>query len=317
MTYNQLFHFNYWHIKEKLVTISYNFTLHVRKFMATGIFALFDDIAMLADDVAVTAKIATKKTAAILGDDLAVNAQKATGFEQKRELKVIWAITKGSLVNKAIILPFAFLLNYFAHWAISVALVCGGLYLLYEGAEKVYELFFHHEDTIHKQELQKSTPSTVLELEKKKIKSAIFTDFILSIEIVVIALSTVATSELATQIITTTFVAFIATIGVYGLVALIVRLDNVGFWFIGKGYEKIGQGFVDFMPLLIRVLGIIGTVAMFLVGGGILTHNIEAFHHLFVSFLPEIANELILGLIVGLIVLFAVMGIKKAISKQK
>lgn len=285
--------------------------------MASGIFALFDDIAMLADDVAVTAKIATKKTAAILGDDLAVNAEKATGFDQKRELKVIWAITKGSIKNKFIILPIAFLLNYFAHWAISVALVCGGLYLLYEGAEKVFELLFHHEeDSLHKKELHNSTPSNVLELEKKKIKSAILTDFILSIEIVVIALSTVSTQSLPVQIATTSFVALIATVGVYGIVALIVRLDNVGFWFIGKGYEKIGQAFVDFMPFLIRVLGVIGTIAMFLVGGGILAHNVEYFHHLFIPNIPDTINELIIGLVIGMIVVFVVMGIKKVIPKK-
>lgn len=280
--------------------------------MATGIFALFDDIAMLADDVAITAKIATKKTAAILGDDLAVNAQKATGFRQERELKVIWAITKGSLINKAIILPFAFLLNYLAHWAINIALVCGGLYLLYEGAEKIYETLFHrHKDLSHKKELQNSTPNTVLELEKKKIKSAVLTDFILSIEIVVIALSTVAKEELFIQIVTTTFVALLATVGVYGLVAIIVRLDNIGFWFIDKGHRKIGQAFVDFMPQLIRVLSIIGTIAMLLVGGGILTHNIEYLHNFFIPYFPDFVNEILLGFIIGLIVLSIVMVVKK------
>lgn len=284
--------------------------------MATGIFALFDDIAMLADDVALTAKVATKKTAAILGDDLAVNAQKATGFKQDRELKVIWAITKGSLVNKLIILPIAFLLNFFAHWAIGVALVCGGLYLLYEGAEKIYEIFFPHHDNSHENDIKNSTKDNILQLEKKKIKSAIFTDFILSIEIVVIALSTVSTEALPIQIATTSLVAIIATIGVYGVVALIVRLDNVGFWFIQRGQEKIGQAFVSFMPILIRVLGYIGTLAMFLVGGGILTHNIEYFHHLFIPNIPDIINELIIGFIIGTIVLVVVMGIKKVIGKK-
>ncbi len=285
--------------------------------MATGIFALFDDIAMLADDVALTAKVATKKTAAILGDDLAVNAQKATGFDQKRELKVVWEITKGSIKNKIIILPIAFLLNYFANWAISVALICGGLYLLYEGSEKVYEMIFtHHEDEEHKEKLKNSTVHNVVELEKKKIKSAILTDFILSIEIVVIALSTVATESLTIQIITTSFVALIATVGVYGLVAFIIRLDNLGFWLIGNGYEKLGQGCVDFMPILIRALGFIGTIAMFLVGGGILAHNVEFLHHLFITSLPDIVNELLIGLIVGAIVLFMVMTSKKFIVKK-
>lgn len=286
--------------------------------MASGIFALFDDIAVLADDVALTVKVATKKTAGILGDDLAVNAQKATGFDQKRELRVIWEITKGSFINKAIILPLAFLLNYFASWAISLALICGALYLLFEGMEKIYEFFFHleHEkETSHTHELKNSTPQNVVALEKKKIKSAVLTDFILSIEIVIIALSTVLHEPLHVQITTTVFVAFLATIGVYGLVALIVRLDNIGFWFIQKGYERVGQGLVDFMPKLIQALSIIGTIAMLLVGGGILAHQIEFFHHYFIPKLPSLINELLLGVIVGVVVLFIVQGVKKLIKK--
>ncbi|PID47555.1 MAG: hypothetical protein CR967_03970 [Proteobacteria bacterium] len=285
--------------------------------MATGIFVLFDDIALLADDVALTAKMATKKTAAILGDDLAVNAEKATGFSQDKELKVIWAITKGSLLNKIIILPFTFILNYFASWAISIALICGGLYLLYEGAEKIYEVLFHKsEDEEHKKQLQSSTSQNVLDLEKKKIRSAIFTDFILSIEIVVIALSSVSSQSLLVQILSTSFVALIATVGVYGLVALIIRLDNVGFWFIKKGHPKTGQAFVDFMPLLIRTLGVIGTIAMFLVGGGILAHNIEYFHHFFIAGIPSILNELLIGIVIGIFVLAMVMAFKKLFLKS-
>lgn len=286
--------------------------------MASGIFALFDDIAILADDVAVSVKIATRKTAGILGDDLAVNAQKATGFDQKRELKVIWEITKGSFLNKAIILPLAFLLSYFASWAISVVLVGGALYLLYEGAEKIYEFFFHKEhkkETSHTKSLRNSTPQNVLSLEKKKIKSAVLTDFILSIEIVIIALSTVIDEPLYLQIATTVLVALIATVGVYGLVALIVRLDNVGFWFIEKGYEGFGQSLVDFMPKLIQALAIVGTVAMLLVGGGILAHEIKFFHHYFIAFFPPIINEFILGVIGGIIVLIAVQGVKKIAKK--
>lgn len=284
--------------------------------MATGIFALFDDIAALADDVALTAKVATQKTVGILGDDLAVNAEKATGFDQKRELKVIWEITKGSLLNKLMILPLAFLLSYFAHWAISVALVCGGLYLLYEGAEKIYEALFHHEENEHQKELKQSTSENVLDIEKKKIKDAIITDFVLSIEIVIMALSTVTNEPLTIQIITTTFVAFLATIGVYGIVALIVRLDNVGFWLIDKGHENIGEAFVAFMPKFIRALGIIGTIAMILVGGGILAHNVPHFHELFIHALPDIVNEMILGVAVGAVVLFAVMGVKRVFYKN-
>ncbi len=272
--------------------------------MAMGLFALFDDIAILADDIAITAKMATKKTAAILGDDLAVNAQKATGFSQERELKVIWAITKGSFLNKLIILPIAFFLSYFASWAINVALICGGLYLLYEGIEKVAEVFFHHKDEEFKKKLTSATPTSILDLEKDKIKRAVFTDFILSIEIVVIALSSVTHKPLLVQIFTTTFVAMVATIGVYGLVALIVRLDNVGFWFINKGYEKIGQSFVSFMPRLISFLGFVGTVAMFMVGGGIITHKLHFFHQFFIKSLPDTLNEVLIGFVIGLCLLF-------------
>lgn len=284
--------------------------------MASGIFALFDDIAMLADDVALSVKIATKKTAGILGDDLAVNAQKATGFEQKRELKVIWEITKGSFVNKAIILPLAFLLNYFASWAISLALICGAFYLLFEGAEKIYEAIFHHKDKNHEEKLKQSTTQNILEIEKKKIKSAVLTDFILSIEIVIIALSTVLNEALYIQITTTILVAFLATIGVYGLVAFIVRLDNIGFWFIDKGYKKFGENLVKFMPKLINALSIIGTIAMLLVGGGILAHNIDFLHHYFIPFIPMILNEFILGLLFGIIILSIVKLAKKLLKKS-
>lgn len=284
--------------------------------MASGIFALFDDIAVLADDVAASVKIATRKTAGLLGDDLAVNAEKATGFAQKRELRVIWEITKGSFVNKVIILPLAFLLSYFASWAVSAALICGALYLLYEGTEKIYEFLFRHGvDEEHANELQESTVQNVVAVEKKKIKSAILTDFILSIEIVIITLSTVMNEPLYLQIATTVVVALIATVGVYGLVALIVRLDNVGFWFIQKGYKSFGQSLVDFMPLLIRTLTIVGTLAMLLVGGGIFAHEIKWFHDYFIASIPAFLNELILGLIVGLVVLFVVQGAKKLIKK--
>ncbi len=268
--------------------------------MSMGLLALLDDIALLADDIAITAKMATKKTAAILGDDLAVNAQKATGFSQDRELKVVWAITKGSLLNKIMILPVAFLLNYFASWLINIVLICGGIYLLYEGIEKVHEVLFHKKDEGHVKQIQNSTSQNILELEKKKIKSAVFTDFILSIEIVVIALSSVGDKPLMVQVFATSFVAFVATVGVYGLVAGIIRLDNIGFWLIDKGHEKLGQSFVSFMPKLISFLSFIGTIAMFMVGGGIIVHNIHFFHNFFISFLPDLANETLIGFVLSL-----------------
>jgi predicted DNA repair protein MutK len=283
--------------------------------MATGIVALLDDIALLADDVAVSTKIATQKTAGILGDDLAVNAEKATGFEQSRELQVIWAITKGSMLNKLIILPIAFLLSSFAPWVIPYILILGGLYLLYEGSEKVEEYFHKHKPTHHDDELKNSTNLNILEIEKQKIKSAIFTDFILSIEIIVLALGTVLDKPLLVQIASVSFVAFIATFAVYGLVALIVRMDNVGFWLIEKEHIKSGEFLIELMPKTIRVLSFIGTVAMILVGGGILSHNIEFIHHLFIHSIPSIVNEFLVGIFVGFLIMSISFVVKKVLSK--
>lgn len=282
--------------------------------MASGIFALLDDISVLADDVAVSAKIATQKTSGILGDDLAVNAEKATGFDQHRELKVIWAITKGSLLNKTIILPLAFLLSAFAPSVIPYILIIGGLYLLYEGVEKIEE-YFHkkHGPTEHEKELLESTAENILDIEKQKIKAAITTDFILSVEIVILALGTVLDKALPVQIASTTFVAFLATFGVYGLVALIVRMDNVGFWLIDKGRAGSGNFLVSLMPKIIKMLTVVGTVAMLLVGGGILSHNVDLIHHLMIGSIPAIVNELIIGLVVGAMV----VAIVKIISALK
>ena len=274
--------------------------------MASGMFALLDDIAILADDIALSTKVATQKTAAILDDDLAVNAEKATGFKQERELKVIWEITKGSLKNKAIILPIAFVLSAFAPWLITIILILGGLFLLYEGSEKIEEYFTKKNNVEHEKVLKDSTVENIVDIEKAKIKSAVFTDFILSIEIIVLALTTVLDKPLITQIISTTIVAIIATIGVYGIVALIVRIDNLGFWFIKKQKVKIGNFFIALMPKLINILSIVGTFAMILVGGGILSHNIEFIHHLFIESIPSIFNELFIGVIIGFIVLFVV-----------
>lgn len=279
--------------------------------MASGIFLLLDDIAMLADDVAVASKMATQKTAAILGDDLAVNAQKATGFDQSRELAVIWAITKGSLKNKAIILPVAFILSALAPTLITYILIFGGLFLLYEGSEKIEEYLFHKKIEEKDEELLNSTKETILEIEKQKIKSAILTDFILSIEIVVIALSSVANKPFFVQISSTVIVALIATFGVYGLVAMIVRMDNVGFWLISKKHIKSGDLLISAMPKLIKTLAFVGTFAMILVGGGILAHNVEFFHNFFIIGVPAIFNDLIIGLIIGVVVLFVVKLFKR------
>jgi predicted DNA repair protein MutK len=276
--------------------------------MASGFFALFDDIAYLLDDVATTTKVATQKTAGILGDDLAVNAKKASGFASSRELPVLWAITKGSFLNKLIILPLIFLLNYFLPSLIPWLLMIGGVYLAYEGFEKVYEYFFHKGS--HDKVKEKLS-------EKEKIRSAITTDFILSLEIVIIALGTVMREPLLTQILSVTFVALIATIGVYGLVALIVRMDDFGVALIKKGgelNEKIGRFLVSALPKVIKALSVIGVVAMFLVAGGIFMHNVEYLHHLFDSF-PSILGELIVGVLVGAISLFPLNFLKEKLIK--
>jgi len=280
--------------------------------MASGIFALLDDIALLADDVAIATKIAAQKTAGILGDDLALSAKNATGFSQQRELKVIWSITKGSVKNKIVILPIAFLLSAFAPFIIPYILILGGLYLLYEGIEKIEE-FFHKKKELNEDEIKviNSTPEDILEVENKKIKSAIFTDFILSIEIIMIALGTVLDKPLVIQIASTTFVALVATFGVYGLVAMIVRMDNIGFWLIDKKQVKSGTFLISAMPKLIKLLAFVGTIAMILVGGGILVHNIEFFHHIDITGLPSMLNEFIVGIVCGVIIL----GVSKVYHK--
>ena len=284
--------------------------------MASGIFAVLDDIALLMDDVALASKIATKKTAGILGDDLAVNAEKATGFVSSRELPVLWAITKGSFINKLIIVPLAFILNVIFPPAITVALIVGGFYLAYEGVEKILHWIFHRGEQTHPIEV--AHPEDSEETEKAKIKSAVSTDFILSVEIVIIALGTVLDKSLTTQIITVSIVSLIATVGVYGLVAMIVRMDDIGFKLIAssknKGFAaKFGQFLVNLLPKVIRLLSVVGTIALILVAGGIFAHNIEFLHHLLPQ-IPSIIKEAVYGIIAGLIAVGAVTIIKKIIS---
>ncbi|TCC98916.1 DUF808 domain-containing protein [Pedobacter psychroterrae] len=273
--------------------------------MASGIFAVLDDITALMDDVAVTAKIATRKTAGILGDDLAVNAEKATGFLSSRELPVLWAITKGSLVNKIIIVPIALLLSAYLPIAITIILILGGCYLAYEGVEKVVEFIFHREKKGH--EVVEEIKQDDTEIEKTKIKSAVTTDFILSVEIVIIALGTVLNESLTLRILTVSVVALVATIGVYGIVALIVRLDDIGYQIIKRSGEKgvfaaVGNILVKSLPIIIRILSVVGTIALILVSGGIFAHNIDFFHHL-LPHIPAMLKEFLIGIVAGLIVL--------------
>lgn len=279
--------------------------------MPSGFFALLDDIAVLMDDVAVISKIATKKTAGILGDDLAVNAEKASGFVASREIPVLWAITKGSLLNKLIILPVAFLLSAFLPWIITPILLVGALYLAYEGAEKIYEVFVPHDHPKESVEITEVSKDDVLTKEKKKIKSAIVTDFILSIEIVIVALGTVVGRELPVQIMVVTFVAIIATIGVYGIVALIVRMDDLGYLLIKLSKKKnglvenMGIFLIRALPWVIKSLAVLGTIALLLVSGGIYVHNIHSLHDLLHG-IPSMLAEFLVGLSVGFVCLLVV-----------
>ena len=289
--------------------------------MAGGILAILDDVAMLLDDAAAMSKVAAKKTAALLGDDLAVNAEKATGFHASRELPVIWAITKGALINKIIILPIAFLLSAFMPWIIVPILLLGGAYLSYEGAEKVYEWLTRKH--LNKPAARESSDTQeILNSEASKIKSAIRTDFILSIEIIVISLNTVMEQSILIQIMVVSLIALLAVVAVYGVVALLVRMDDVGLHFIerskllkgfvARGTQLTGELLINALPKVIHLLGIIGTIAMLLVGGGMFVHNIDAVYH-FLAALPTLAADLVMGLVVGM-TLFATMNLIKLVK---
>jgi len=282
--------------------------------MSVGFFAVLDDIAMLMDDTAVVAKVATKKTASVLGDDLAVNAEQSSKFRAHRELPVIWAITKGSFINKAIILPMAFLLSYFIPQLIIPILILGGTYLGVEGIEKILDFLTNKGSS--KEDLIAKSEEELLKDEKKKVKGAITTDFILSIEIIVIALGVVAGKPFAMQVIVVTGIAIIATVGVYGLVAMLVRLDDVGFWLVDKGVTSVGNFMIKLLPIVIKALGVIGTIAMLLVAGGIYMHNIDFIHHLVNPHVPGLLGELLVGFVVGSIAILPVMAYHKIKGKH-
>lgn len=288
--------------------------------MASGFFALLDDIATLMDDVAALSKATTKKTVGILADDLAVNAEKASGFLSTRELPVLWKIAKGSFLNKIIILPVAFLLSAFLPAAIVPILIIGGIYLAFEGAEKIYAYFFHKKDTTATTELTEMTSEEISAFEGKKIKSAILVDFILSIEIVILALGSVLKEPLSMQIVVVSIVAILATIGVYGIVGLIVRMDDVGFKLIARSknktsfYARFGRLLVNTLPWVIRGLAILGTFAMILVAGGIFAHNLSFIHDLLHG-IPALLGEFLVGLVVGIVALFVFLGVMKLMGK--
>lgn len=281
--------------------------------MTGGLFAVLDDIAVLLDDAAVMSKVAAKKTAGILGDDLAVNAERATGFRASRELPVLWAITKGSFINKVIIVPLALLLSAYASWLIIPILLLGGCYLSYEGVEKIVHYFTHKGHDRGSIE-QAVSEKELLQREKAKIKSAVRTDFILSIEIIMIALGTVMEQPLSLQVMVVTLIAILATVGVYGVVALIVRMDDMGLFLITRAEQlkgllagilsSLGSFLVASLPWVIRALGLIGTIAMLLVGGGMFTHNLHALHHA-TEVMPAFFINLLIGGAVGLVLVGA------------
>ena len=257
-----------------------------------SLLALIDDIATILDDVAVLTKVATRKTAGVLGDDLALNAQQVAGVRAERELPVVWAVAKGSLVNKAILVPAALAISAFAPWAVMPLLMIGGAFLCYEGFEKLAHKLLHSnaEDTAHRAELTQALADPhvdLVQIEKEKVKGAVRTDFVLSAEIIVIALGIVAQAEFETQVTVLVAIALLMTVGVYGLVAAIVKLDDAGLYLsrrsgedaLAKTQRTLGAAILRTAPWMMKGLSVAGTAAMFLVGGGILSHGIAPLHH--------------------------------------
>ena len=297
--------------------------------MASSLLVLLDDIATLLDDVATMTKVAATKTAGVLGDDLALNAQQVTGVNPDRELPVVWAVAKGSLLNKAILVPAALAISALAPWAITPLLMIGGAYLCFEGFEKLAHKFLHsaEEDQAHHDDLVKAIVDPKVDMaayERDKVKGAIRTDFILSAEIIVIALGTVATAPLQTQLAVLVAVAIAMTVGVYGFVAGIVKMDDVGLWLSrkpGAALQAVGRFLLAAAPRLMKLLTVLGTAAMFLVGGGILVHGIAPLHHAIAhlaegkawavaAVLENGANALV-GVIAGALVLAGVGAVQK------
>lgn len=289
----------------------------------SSLLTLLDDIATLLDDISVMGKLAAKKTAGVLGDDLSLNAQQVTGVRANRELPVVWGVAKGSFVNKVILVPLALLISAFIPWAITPLLMLGGAFLCYEGVEKVLhslQVRKHKEDPqARQQRLEALAEQDPLAFERDKVKGAIRTDFILSAEIVAITLGIVADAPLLNQILILSGIAILVTVGVYGLVGIIVKLDDMGYWLVKKSSalaRSVGNGLLAVAPRLMKLLSIVGTLAMFLVGGGIIVHGIAPLHHvveqwageqsaLIASLLPTGVN-LVLGFIVGAVVLAGV-----------
>ena len=313
--------------------------------MASSLLALIDDIATVLDDIAVLTKVATRKTAGVLGDDLALNAQQVAGVRADRELPVVWAVAKGSFRNKAILVPAALLISTFAPWAVTPLLMIGGAFLCYEGFEKLAHRFLHTkaEDTAHRSELAQAITQPTVDLaalEKDKIKGAVRTDFVLSAEIIAITLGTVATAPFITRVSVLTGIAVIMTVGVYGLVAGIVKLDDGGLYLsrrpgdgaIARTQRSLGAGILRAAPWLMKGLSIAGTVAMFLVGGGILVHGIPGAHHWVESLAHHLATVPVIGgalqavaptvldglagVVAGALILAVVQGVKRVLRPE-
>ena len=306
--------------------------------MASSLLILLDDIATILDDVAVMSKMAAKKTAGVLGDDLALNAQQVSGVRTDRELPVVWAVAKGSFVNKLILVPAALLISVVAPWLITPLLMIGGLFLCYEGVEKVLHSLHHKKAKTEEEASQELTAieTDMATFEKDKVKGAIRTDFILSAEIVVISLGTVAAATFSTKVMVLSVIAILMTVGVYGFVAMIVKIDDLGLYLTQQASsfkQTIGRGLLAFAPKLMKTLTIVGTIAMFSVGGGIISHGVPLLHHFtegsvdYAEHIPTVGSivgaltptliNLVIGFVAGLIVLAIVSLIKKVWPSSK
>ncbi len=307
---------------------------------AGSLLTLLDDIATILDDVSILTKKAAAKTAGVLGDDLALNAQQVSGVVSQRELPVVWAVAKGSFVNKLILVPLALLISRFAPWAITPLLMIGGLYLCFEGCEKLAHHFLHRrsksveEASEEISKLAATPPEKAVESEADKIKGAVRTDFVLSAEIIAITLGTVAGQDFTKQVAVLSAIAMIMTIGVYGLVACIVKLDDAGLYLTqrdGAFPKRVGSAILWAAPMLMKTLSVLGTAAMFLVGGGIVTHGIPWLHHhilhcgealnhlagigaVLAAIVPSLLDGLI-GLLAGTLVLLGYNAIRKLMGK--
>ncbi|MGP1257266.1 MAG: DUF808 domain-containing protein [Kiloniellales bacterium] len=317
---------------------------YTRRHMASSLFILLDDIASILDDISVLTKVAAKKSAGVLGDDLALNAQQVTGVRPARELPVVWAVAKGSVVNKAILVPAAMLISAFAPWAITPLLIAGGAFLCYEGVEKLAHKFLHSEHagdeprppgppSARDPDAEAKAAADIaarVASEKKKIRGAIKTDFILSAEIIVITLGTVADEPFAQRLGVLIAIAALMTVGVYGLVAGIVKLDDVGLALStrsGAATRAVGRAILAAAPWLMRFLSVAGTAAMFLVGGGILVHGVEPLHHLSDHLrhdmiqpwrtITGIAFDGVIGVLLGALALGAIRLVTKLLPQRR